>query len=70
MFCNENILENDDSLGKPMTVPGRGVAHSYCAEKDLNKKRIFGSVHIADLEDDDLLELFELVQTEVKERIA
>ncbi|MER2490658.1 hypothetical protein [Catenovulum sediminis] len=70
MFCNSNMLESDKSKGLPVTIPGKGVAHTHCAEADLVKKRVFGNIHLADMEDDDLLELYELVQVEVNERSA
>ncbi|AWB67246.1 hypothetical protein C2869_12705 [Saccharobesus litoralis] len=68
MFCDGDVILNDRSKGLPITLPGRGIAHTYCAEDDLAKRRIFGNIHIADLDDDDLLELKEMVLAEVNIR--
>ncbi|WP_111979842.1 hypothetical protein [Algibacillus agarilyticus] len=68
MFCDLDIINKDLSKGLPITVPGKGVAHTYCAEQDLHSRRIFGNIHIADLEDNDLYELKEMVMAEVNQR--
>ncbi len=68
MFCDKDMLNYDGSMGLPVTLPGRGIAHTYCAEQDLFSRRIFGSIHIKDLPNDDLYELRELVLAEINER--
>jgi len=68
MFCDHRILKVDDFLGRPITLPGRGVAHINCAERDLISKRIFGSIHLSEVPMEDLYELREMVLTEINER--
>lgn len=68
IFCEKNILRADKSLGYPVTLQGRGIAHSVCTEKDLVSRRIFGAIHLCDLSDSDLNELKDLVLTEINER--
>jgi len=69
IFCENEVLNQDDSLGKPISLPMQGVAHSMCAEEDLIEKRIFGSIHITEVSLEDLYELRELVKTEIDERV-
>ncbi len=70
MFCNHEIMKKDDFLGKPISIPSRGIAHTVCAERDLVSKRIFGSIHLTEVSMDDLYELRELVVNEINDRIA
>jgi len=69
MFCKKEIFEKNDLLGKPISLPSQGIAHSRCAEEDLIEKRIFGSIHITEIALEDLYELRELVKTEINERV-
>jgi hypothetical protein len=69
MFCKEKVLNKDDSLGKPISIPSRGIAHANCAQADLIEKRIFGSIHITEVSLEDLYELRELVKLEIDERV-
>ncbi|PKF62550.1 hypothetical protein CW745_03750 [Psychromonas sp. psych-6C06] len=69
MFCQKEVFDENDHLGKPISIPSRGVAHSQCAEEDLIEKRIFGSIHITEISLEDLYELRELVKTEINERV-
>ncbi|WP_022941278.1 hypothetical protein [Psychromonas hadalis] len=69
MFCKKEVLNQDKSLGRPISLPRRGIAHSNCAEEDLIEKRIFGSIHITEISLDDLYELRELVKTEIDDRV-
>ena len=62
----KKVLNNDDSLGRPISIPSRGVAHANCAEEDLIEKRIFGSFHITEISLEDLYELRELVKSEIE----
>ncbi len=32
MFCELEVLNQDDSLGRPISLAQRGVAHSNCEE--------------------------------------
>ncbi len=70
MFCNHEIMKKDDFLGKPISIPSLGIAHTTCAERDLVSKRIFGSIHLTEVSMDDLYELRELVVNEINDRIA
>ncbi len=69
MFCDKEVLNQDSSLGRPISLPRRGVAHSNCAEEDLIEKRIFGSIHITEISLEDLYELRELVKVEIDDRV-
>ena len=69
MFCKQEVLNQDDSLGRPISLPMRGIAHSNCAEEDLIEKRIFGSIHITEISLEDLYELRELVKVEIDDRV-
>ena len=69
MFCKQEVLNQDDSLGRPISIPMRGIAHSNCAEEDLIEKRIFGSIHITEISLEDLYELRELVKVEIDDRV-
>ncbi len=68
IFCNKKIIPKNNDLGLPITLPTRGVAHSFCAERDLIERRVFASIHLADLAQADLYELRELVLTEINAR--
>jgi len=68
LFCHSAVLQNQKSLGDPITLPGRGIAHSQCAEKDLISQRVFASIPLKSLADSDLYELKEFVLTEINER--
>jgi len=68
IFCDHEVLKIDDFLGKPISLPGRGVAHIMCAERDLIAKRVFGSIHLTEIALDDLYELREMVLTEINDR--
>ncbi|MCP4323302.1 MAG: hypothetical protein GY951_01605 [Psychromonas sp.] len=69
MFCEQEVLNQDDSLGRPISLAQRGVAHSNCAEEDLIEKRIFGSIHVTEISLEDLYELRELVKVEIDDRV-
>jgi len=62
-------INQGDSLGKPISLPTRGVAHSLCTEEGLIEKRICGSIHITEISLEDLYELRELVKTEIDDRV-
>lgn len=66
MFCNKSIFNKE--TGPPVTLSGRGVAHSQCAEQDLMKRRVFHNISMKDLADQDLQELYELASLEMNER--
>lgn len=68
IFCDNDILKSSSRLGHPVTLQGRGIAHSVCTEEDLVVRRIFGSIHIGDLNDSDLHELKDLVVSEINAR--
>ncbi len=68
IFCDKEIVGSPQHLGRPITLPSRGVAHSYCAEKDLIERRVFGNIHFSALPVNDLYELRELVLTEINVR--
>jgi len=68
IFCDKDIFKVDTKLGAPVTLPARGVAHSVCATHDLMERRVFGSIELADLSEQDLYELRELVLTEINLR--
>lgn len=68
MFCDHEIFKKDDFLGRPMTVPGRGIAHLLCAERDLITRRVFGSIHLSEVKLEDLYELREMVLGEINNR--
>ena len=68
LFCDERMLQDHHRLGAPVTLPGRGVAHSGCAERDLVEKRVFGGISLKDIPVEDLYELRELVLQEVNMR--
>ncbi len=68
MFCDKPLVKQDRALGLPITLPGRGVAHTFCAERDLFDRRVFGSIHIKDMASDDLYELREMILAEINER--
>ena len=68
LFCNIDVMKKQGELGAPITLPGKGVAHSACAEKDLIERRIFGSIALKDIENNDLYELRELLLMEINER--
>ncbi len=68
IFCDANILNSAEHLGQPITLPSRGVAHSYCAEKDLIERRVFCNIHLSELPLNDLYELRELALTEINVR--
>lgn len=68
LFCDKKMLIEGSQVGTPITLPGRGIAHSLCAEKDLIERRVFGSIQLATLPQSDLYELRELVLTEINSR--
>jgi len=68
IFCEKDIMDSPEHLGRPLTLPSRGVAHSYCAEKDLIERRVFGNLHFSQLPLNDLYELRELTLTEINVR--
>ncbi len=69
MFCEQEVLKKDDSLGNPISIPSQGIAHSLCAEEDLISKKVFGDIHITEVSLEDLYELRELVITEINDRV-
>ncbi len=68
LFCDAKVINSSEHLGHPITLPSRGVAHSYCAEKDLIERRVFCNIHLSELPLNDLYELRELALTEINVR--
>jgi len=68
LFCEHSIIIKNDLLGSPITLPGRGVAHKMCAERDLISRRVFRSIHLSEIALDDLYELREMVLTEINHK--
>lgn len=68
IFCDNSVLVEEETFGAPVTISGRGVAHSRCAELDSISRRVFGSTSLKDIEVDDLYELREFVLTEINDR--
>lgn len=68
IFCDGNVVTADRSKGRPITIPERGVAHTFCAEQDLFSRRVYGSIHMQDLAMNDLVELREMVLAEINAR--
>jgi hypothetical protein len=68
IFCEAEVLNSNERLGHPISLPTRGVAHSFCAEKDLIERRVFCNIHLSELPLNDLYELRELALTEINVR--
>jgi len=59
IYCDQPVLGKD-----PITVPGAGPAHASCHHSRLISERVFGSLRISALSDDQLNELHDLVKME------
>ena len=59
LFCGAKVVNRNLILGDPVTLPGRGLAHQICAEKDLTTRRVFGAISLQDMREIDLYELRE-----------
>ncbi len=67
-YCSKSVFAANTTLGKPITVPGTGVAHTHCAQRAMTRHRIFRNLALASLHHEELNELKELVLQEVNER--
>lgn len=68
IYCDNSIIESGKNFGKPMTAPGKGVAHTLCYTKDLINQRVFRGLKIAVLDIEELSELKEMVLIEMNAR--
>lgn len=64
-YCEQSVLGSS-----PITVPGIGPAHVVCYQTRLISERIFAGLNIAELKDEDLNELSDLVRMEQNSRKA
>ena len=64
-YCHQAVLGKD-----PITVPGVGPAHASCHHSRLLSERVFGSLKISSLSEDELNELYDLVMMERNVRSA
>ena len=67
-FCQQSVFKQQQGSGPPVTIPGRGVAHKYCAEKDLTQRRVFKGLSLTQLAMGDLVELREMLLQELNHR--
>ncbi len=66
--CHAPIFNHVETLGMPLTLPATGVAHQKCAARHLAKRRIFQGITLAELSDQALLDLKEMVRLELNVR--
>ncbi len=64
-YCRKNVVGHS----KVVMILGEGPAHSSCHEQHTLSDRSFNNIHFPNLALDDLLELKEMVLTELNARI-
>ncbi|MEL7399947.1 MAG: DUF2175 domain-containing protein [Pseudomonadota bacterium] len=63
IFCNKLVFGESG-----LTVPQRGPAHQHCYQADSALRRTFQCLDIAELNDDELRDLKDLVLSEENDR--
>lgn len=63
VFCNKLVFGTSG-----LTVPRKGPAHQHCYQADNALRRTFQTLDIAELNDDELRDLKDLVLAEENER--
>lgn len=68
IFCDQKGLSDTDMKGPPVTISGLGIAHMNCATEDMIRHRVFKGLRLADLVEDELEELNDLVRAELNHK--
>lgn len=64
-YCDKTVLG-----AEPITVPGLGPAHEICYQAELVSNRVFSGLNIAQLTDQQLNELSDMVLMEKNARTS